>query len=51
MFKVFTTPKEIPEFSHTGALVFLARNAWHLERAEKDYPELRFLKIKEQAPS
>ncbi len=36
---------------HTGALVFLARNAWHLERTEKDYPALRFLKIKEQAPS
>ena len=36
---------------HTGATVFLARNAWHLERAEKDYPELRFLKVKEQAPT
>ena len=36
---------------HTGAPVFLARNAWHLERAEKDYPQLRFLRIKEQAPS
>jgi len=36
---------------HTGATVFLARNAWHLERTEKDYPELRFLKIKEQAPA
>ena len=36
---------------HTGATVFLARNAWHLERTEKDYPELRFLKVKEQAPS
>jgi peptide chain release factor 3 len=36
---------------HTGATVFLARNAWHLERAEKDYPQLRFLKIKEQAPA
>ena len=35
---------------HTGALVFLARNAWHLERTEKDYPELSFLKIREQAP-
>jgi peptide chain release factor 3 len=36
---------------HTGALVFLARNAWHLERAEKDFPKLTFSKIKEQAPS
>lgn len=32
---------------HTGAPVFLARNAWHLERTAKDYPELRFLKTKE----
>src|SRR5690606_21341429 len=32
---------------HTGTLVFLARNAWHLETTEKDYPELRFLKTKE----
>ncbi len=36
---------------HTGATVFLARNAWHLERTEKDYPQLRFLKIKEHAPA
>lgn len=33
---------------HTGALVFLARNAWHLETAQKDYPKLRFVKTKEQ---
>jgi peptide chain release factor 3 len=36
---------------HTGALVFLARNAWHLERAEKDFPQLTFSKVKEQTPS
>jgi len=36
---------------HTGATVFLARNAWHLERAEKDYPQIRFAKVKEQAPA
>jgi len=33
---------------HDGAPVFLARNAWHLETSEKDWPELRFLKTKEQ---
>ncbi|CAK0757061.1 peptide chain release factor RF3 [uncultured Gammaproteobacteria bacterium] len=33
---------------HDGALVFLARNAWHLNRAQEDYPTLRFLKIREQ---
>jgi len=34
---------------HNGDHVFLARNAWHLDRAEKDHPKLRFLKVKEQA--
>ena len=33
---------------HDGALVFLARNAWHLQRAQDDYPDLRFLKTREQ---
>ena len=33
---------------HTGAPVFLARNAWHLDRAAEDHPDLRFLKTKEQ---
>ena len=33
---------------HDGAPVFLARNAWHLDRAGEDWPDLRFLKTKEQ---
>ncbi len=33
---------------HTGTPVFLARNAWHLETTEKDWPDLVFLKTKEQ---
>jgi peptide chain release factor 3 len=33
---------------HDGALVFLARNSWHLNRAQEDYPKLRFLKTREQ---
>ncbi|MGA1857525.1 peptide chain release factor 3 [Azospirillum sp. 11R-A] len=33
---------------HDGALVFLARNAWHLNRAQEDFPALRFLKTREQ---
>ena len=33
---------------HTGALVFLARNSWHLETTQKDWPELKFAKTKEQ---
>src|SRR3546814_4002759 len=33
---------------HNGSPVFLARNAWHLDKAAEDFPELRFLKTKEQ---
>ena len=33
---------------HDQAPVFLARNAWHLDRAGEDFPEVRFLKTKEQ---
>ena len=32
---------------HDGDMVFLARNAWHLNKAQEDYPDLRFLKVKE----
>ena len=33
---------------HSGAPVFLARNAWRLDKARDDYPEIRFLKTREQ---
>jgi peptide chain release factor 3 len=32
---------------HTGAPVFLARNAWHLEKTMEDWPGVKFLKTKE----
>lgn len=32
---------------HDGDLVFLARNAWHLNKAEEDFPHVQFLKTKE----
>jgi peptide chain release factor 3 len=32
---------------HAGNLVFLARNTWHLERTEKDFPKLHFHKTRE----
>jgi peptide chain release factor 3 len=32
---------------HSGNPVFLARNAWHLETTEKEWPALRFLKVRE----
>ena len=34
---------------HDGALVFLARNAWHLNRTMEENPNLRFLKSREQS--
>lgn len=34
---------------HDGAPVFLARNAWHLQNANENYPNLRFLATKEQS--
>ena len=33
---------------HKGDPVFLARNAWHLDRAAEDFPDVRFVKTKEQ---
>ena len=32
---------------HDGEPVFLARNAWHLDRAGEDWPQIRFLKTRE----
>ncbi|MCC6217388.1 MAG: peptide chain release factor 3 [Polyangiaceae bacterium] len=32
----------------SGGLVFLARNGWHLDTTQKEWPELRFLKTREQ---
>ncbi|UCH75868.1 MAG: peptide chain release factor 3 [Rhodospirillales bacterium] len=32
---------------HDGMPVFMARNAWHLERTAEDYPAIRFLKTRE----
>lgn len=32
---------------HDGDFVFLARNAWHLNKAQEDNPDITFLKIKE----
>ena len=33
---------------HDGALVFLARNAWHLNRTQEENPDIHFLKTREQ---
>ena len=34
---------------HAGSPVFLARHAWHLDKAEEDWPDLKFLKTKEHS--
>jgi peptide chain release factor 3 len=39
-------PASVAE-DHDGALVFLARNAWHLNRTLEDHPKLQFLKTRE----
>ncbi|MBI3441085.1 MAG: peptide chain release factor 3 [Proteobacteria bacterium] len=33
---------------HDGDLIFLARNAWHLDHAKENWPKIRFLATKEQ---
>lgn len=33
---------------HDGEPVFLARNAWHLTKAAEDWPDLQFMKTREQ---
>ena len=33
---------------HDGALVFLARNAWNLNRTQEENPDVQFLKTREQ---
>ncbi|MDA1090050.1 MAG: peptide chain release factor 3 [Proteobacteria bacterium] len=35
---------------HDGVGVFMARNAWHMDTAVKDWPDIRFLKTKETIP-
>ena len=34
---------------HDGAPVYMARNAWHLNKATDDFPDIKLLKTKEQA--
>ena len=51
-------PREVKKFvdanrasiaeDHTGSPVYLARNSWHLDKAKEDFPNLRFLKTKEE---
>ncbi len=33
---------------HDGEPVFLARNAWHLNKASEDWPDVQFMKTREQ---
>lgn len=33
-------------YDHTESPVFLARNAWHLQKAQEDFPKLKFADVK-----
>jgi peptide chain release factor 3 len=49
MLKKFTdTNRSSLAEDHDGALVFLARNAWHLNRTQEENPGIQFLKTREQ---
>ena len=41
-----TNPAAVAD-DHDGEAVFLARNAWHLNKAAEEYPTIRFLKTRE----
>ena len=57
---VSDSPQAIKSFSdgnrsamaedHNGDPVFLARNAWHLDKAQADAPKVAFLKVREHNP-
>jgi peptide chain release factor 3 len=51
MLKRFTdkNPTAIAD-DHDGTPVFLARNAWHLDNAAEEWPDIRFLKTLESTP-
>lgn len=33
-------------YDHTETPVFLARNAWHLQKAQEDFPNIKFADVK-----
>ena len=43
------TNRSVMAEDHDGSPVFLARNAWHMSKAEQDWPDLQFRTTKEQA--
>ncbi len=36
-------------YDYDGDTVFLGRNGWQMEKIKEDYPQLKFLKVKEQS--
>ncbi|MBR7158801.1 MAG: peptide chain release factor 3 [Alphaproteobacteria bacterium] len=47
MKKLLDTNRSAMAEDHDGALVFLARNAWHLDKAQEDFPALKFQKTRQ----
>lgn len=46
--KFLDTNRAAVGVDHDGEPVFLARNAWHLNKVTDDWPELQFMKTREQ---
>lgn len=46
--KFMDTNRAAVGVDHDGEPVFLARNAWHLNKATDDWPDLQFMKTREQ---
>ncbi len=47
--KLLDTNRAAMAEDHDGALVFLARNAWHLDKAREDFPNIKFVNVKQSS--
>lgn len=45
--KLLDTNRSSLAEDYDGAMVFLARNAWHMDKIQEDFPNLKFLKVRQ----
>ena len=45
--KLLDTNRSSLAEDYDGAIVFLARNAWHMDKIQEDFPNLKFLKVRQ----
>lgn len=45
--KLLDTNRSSLAEDYDGAIVFLARNAWHMDKIQEDFPNLEFLKVRQ----